>query len=261
MWSNLVDKFKQWWEWYGHADQAWSLYGVISWLFPSGGFMSLMAFQTEMPWPFIVLLGLLAYAIGLSISNQRLWRSRHLKNGGTNRPGLIYGGEEIEIVHDPLDASYLEFGKEITGQGIHEGIWITQKIKIKNAKAKSIHGAQVQLLDVSPLPPELSGRLPLFLKFPDYPNANKVDLHSEQEILVNVVSYHNEFLNSDFHIEEAGVGRDDQVKIFALDMKDVLSFYVVTIHVVALDGKGKPRRFKLWLRDKNIMFQPLPTES
>lgn len=55
-------------------DQAYSLYGFISWLLPAGTFMSVMAMLTNLPWPFIIVLGLGLYGIGLGISNQRLWR-------------------------------------------------------------------------------------------------------------------------------------------------------------------------------------------
>lgn len=170
---------------------------------------------------------------------------------------LNKGSYELEIVYDPLDATaYTEVNKEEVGHGIHEGIWITQKIKIKNKSNFTIHGVQVQLTEIIPLPPLLYGRIPLFLKFHGHPKDNKITLSSGQEVLVNVVSYHNKFWNPYFHLEEAGFEKNNQIEIVALEMKDPLSFYLIKIQPMALNGKCKPQQFKLWLRDKNIMLQP-----
>lgn len=113
MWSVLVNKLKQAWEWYGHADQAFSFYGFYTWL-SGGGLMTLISWLNNVPWPLAFLFGLGVYGIGLGISNQRLWRKDY-RSKEQSKPVK----QEIKIAPQTEDEKIADFI-----QTIRNDIWI-----------------------------------------------------------------------------------------------------------------------------------------
>lgn len=168
--------------------------------------------------------------------------------------------EVLEIVFDSKDASYpyVEFGPT-TRKGIHEGKWQTHRIKICNKSDSAIHDLQVQLTDILPRPPQMSGKLPLFLKFKDYSRQEtKASLGPKQEILVDVASYRDSWDNPHLVIEEAGHGVKNPVEVYAPTKDDPAPFYTVTIKPTAINGTGELKRFKLWRQNMNLQLVEIP---
>ncbi len=73
MWALFVEIFKKLYEWCGHLLQAYTIGNFVMSLFFGGG-VTWVASLMDWPWPLIMLSGGIAFAIGLNISNQLLWK-------------------------------------------------------------------------------------------------------------------------------------------------------------------------------------------
>jgi hypothetical protein len=161
MWERLLERLQKAWEWYGHIDQAWSLYGVIFWLFPAGGFVSLLAWLTDFPWPFIVLLGFAGYGIGLCVSNQRIWRANYQKTKLFRKMDDLgnHIKPRIKVYFDAENPDYV-FSSPYTeedddGRLILEGIKHRALILLENiSTSSSLEGIEVYCTKLVAMPSE-----------------------------------------------------------------------------------------------------------
>lgn len=186
------------------------------------------------------------------------WVKKWKPSSSGSLPKSQGDGAKLEIICDSQDYSYVEFGPP-TGHGLDEGEWRHYRIKIRNNTNEAIQDLQVQVTDVMPRPNELLGRLPLFLKFKDYPrNVNKVDLGPRGEILVDVASYHDTFMNASLIIEESREGTNSPIEIYSREDEDQGDpFYLITIRPMALNGFGHPTTFRLGVRNKDLFLEEI----
>ncbi len=223
--------------------------GVPNWILPAAAFITALGFEVSgfesKPLAFIL------WSLATCLLFVPIWPWIKTKIQGHDA--------ELEIVFDSKDYYYTEFGSP-TGHGLDEGAWKHYRVKIRNNTNGAIEDLQVQVTDVMPRPNELLGRLPLFLKFKDYPrNVNKVNLAPGGEILVDVASYQDKFLNASLIIEEAGEETRSPIEIYSREDEDQGDpFYTITIRPVALNGVGHNKTFRLGVRNKDLFLEEMP---
>ncbi|MCA9468995.1 MAG: hypothetical protein KC643_26625 [Nitrospira sp.] len=223
--------------------------------------MSLMAFQTEMPWPFIVLLGLLAYAIGLSISNQRLWRTSYLQKGFAKRRNPIsdapLGGREGQPHIELGDINSAPFfvceGEDIAqprfpeSGSIHH--WVqTIRIAIHNAGGRAIENCQVSITEISPRPDNFSGGT-ILLSFTDHQGHRSITLKTEP-VYVDVVSFLTPFGGT-----IGGVDGPMRINRIEAPLYIQEREYTITIHVSGESFCGLTKKFRVWAEPQGVRIK------
>jgi hypothetical protein len=205
MWSNLVEKFKKAWEWFGHADQTFSALTFGKWFLGSIG-MSWASWLGNLPLPFIVLSGLCTFGVGLIISNQWLWRKQQSARKAKSDATKLSEGRCLVIEYSQAQA--LSVGP-IEGHGLDEGPWLTERIVVTNKSSGPLHNVRVGLVRLvdhdDQFPSHLTGSvsIPLALPFAE-PAQGPTTLNHSESRFIAVFHYHQAWWNPNIRLGHLG---------------------------------------------------------
>ncbi|MCA9423207.1 MAG: hypothetical protein KC592_19465 [Nitrospira sp.] len=226
MLQKWIEKIKEIWEWCGHIDQAFSIYGLIASILFGGG-MSWLSSAIDWPWPLIIISGVAAFGIGLVISNQWLWRKKNAVK--QKRVAKIAPTIECLKDHEILEGS-------VEGHGLQGGPWIVARVAIVNKELKAFHNVRVSIVSLidhsEKFPSHLRGivNIPFLLPFSEWQVEPSI-LNPLDSKFIDVFHHHQVFWNC--HIS---LGSKDNSQIFC-------GTYAIEIQATSEEGSSERSEF------------------